>query len=273
MTFTLPPGPCFMGILNVTPDSFSDGGRFLALSAAIEQGVRLREEGAHLVDVGGESTRPGADPVSVAEELRRVIPVVASLAEQGIAVSIDTRKAEVAREALAAGAVVVNDVTALRDPAMRQVCAEAGATACLMHMQGEPRTMQNHPQYHDVVSEVAHFLEESARIAEADGVREVWLDPGIGFGKNTDHNLALLRGIPQLVALGKPILIGVSRKSFIGRLVSGSDVPAPLDQREEGTLVAGVWALAAGARILRVHDVGAQRRAWQMWQALDREPK
>jgi len=272
MSFTLPPGPCYMGVLNVTPDSFSDGGQFLAVSAAVEHGLQLHEDGAHLVDVGGESTRPGADPVSAAEELRRVIPVVAALIEQNVSVSIDTMKAEVAREALAAGAVVVNDVTALRDPAMRRVCAEAGVPVCLMHMQGEPRTMQKSPQYQNVVSEVAASLAESARIAEADGVREVWLDPGIGFGKNMDHNFALLRGIPQLVALGKPVLIGVSRKSFIGRLVSGSDQPAPMEQREEGTLMAGVWALAAGARILRVHDVGAQRRAWQMWQALNEEP-
>ncbi|MBX3096061.1 MAG: dihydropteroate synthase [Fimbriimonadaceae bacterium] len=257
-------------MLNVTPDSFSDGGNYLDASRAIERGLALVEDGAHLVDVGGESTRPGAEPVQEQDEIRRVLPVVSALAEQGIAVSIDTMKPVVAREAIAAGAKVVNDVTALRDPAMRAVCAETGVTACLMHMQGEPRTMQSSPTYTDVVSDVHKSLVESVRVAKEDGVRKVWIDPGIGFGKNLQHNLSLLRGINQFVATGLPVLVGVSRKSFIGRLVSDTDEPAPLERREEGTYTAGVWALSQGARILRVHNVAAQRRAWTMWEAIGR---
>ena len=242
-----------MGIVNVTPDSFSDGGRFFEHGDAIAHGRKLAEDGADLVDVGGESTRPGAEPVGAEEERRRVIPVVEALAAEGIVVSVDTTKAAVARPALEAGAAVVNDVSAFRfDPELAGLTAAAGATCVLMHMLGEPRTMQDDPRYGDVVAEVAAFLEERLAFAVAEGVPEdrVWLDPGIGFGKTSEHNLELLRRLDEIAALGRPVVIGTSRKSFLGRLTGRGE-----EGRLAGTLATNVMALERGASVFRVHDV------------------
>lgn len=250
--------PLVMGVINVTPDSFSDGGLFFQPGDAIEQGRRLITEGANLLDVGGESTRPGAEPVGAAEELERVEPVIAELAAEGVPLSIDTSKEDVAAGALAAGAGIVNDVTALRaDPGIARVCAEASAVLVLMHMQGDPRTMQDDPRYDDVVGDVRAFLEERMAFAVAEGVPEerIWLDPGIGFGKTLDHNLELLRRLPELAAIGRPLVVGTSRKSFIGK-IDGSDAAARLG----GSVASSVLAYAAGAQVLRVHDVAAVRQ-------------
>jgi dihydropteroate synthase len=247
-----------MGVLNVTPDSFSDGGRFLERGAAVAHGRALVAEGADLVDVGGESTRPGAEPVSEAVELDRVVPVIEALAGD-VPVSIDTSKAEVARAALGAGAAFVNDVTALRgDPAMAAVVAEAGVDLCLVHMKGEPRTMQDDPRYEDVVGEVRAFLEERLASATEAGIasERVWLDPGIGFGKTLEHNLELIRRLDEIVAIGQPVVFGASRKRFLGRLTG-----RPEEERVAGTVAANVLALERGASMLRVHDVAATRDA------------
>ena len=244
-----------MGVVNVTPDSFSDGGRFLDPAAAVAHGRRLAEDGAAILDVGGESTRPGADPVGAAEELARVIPVIEGLAGLGARVSVDTMKLEVARAALAAGARYVNDVSAFRhDPGMAALVAESGAECCLMHMLGEPRTMQQAPRYDDVVDEVRAFLEERLAFAVSEGIPEerVQLDPGIGFGKTIEHNLSLLRGLPELARLGRPLVVGVSRKSFLGR-ITGREA----GDRVAATVAANVLAYERGARVLRVHDVAA----------------
>jgi dihydropteroate synthase len=243
-----------MGIVNVTPDSFSDGGLFLEAEAAIEHGVRLAAEGAAILDVGGESTRPGAAPVPAEEELRRVLPVIEALAARGLRVSIDTTKLEVARAALAAGATLVNDVSALRfAPELAGLVADAGVDCCLMHMLGEPRTMQDDPRYDDVVGDVKAFLEERLAFAVDEGVPEerVWLDPGIGFGKTVAHNLELLRRLDEIVAIGRPVMIGTSRKSFLGRLTGGRAE----DERLPGTIATNVLALERGASVFRVHDV------------------
>jgi dihydropteroate synthase len=256
-----------VGVLNVTPDSFSDGGRYDDVDAALAHGRRLAEEGAALVDVGGESTRPGADPVPAAIELERVLPVVEGLAADGIAVSIDTSKAVVAQAALAAGAVLVNDVTALRgDAEMATVVAGAGADLCLMHMLGEPRTMQDDPRYGDVVAEVEEFLAERAEVAVAAGIarERIALDPGIGFGKTLAHNLALLRALPRLAQLG-PLLVGVSRKRFLGAL-SGRD---SADDRAAASLAAALYCYRGGAHLLRVHDVRATAEALAVERALE----
>jgi dihydropteroate synthase len=241
-----------MGVVNVTPDSFSDGGRYLDARAAIGHGERLAAEGATILDVGGESTRPGADPVSEEEELRRVVPVVEGLA--GVArVSIDTSKTAVAAAALDAGADYVNDVTAFRgDPELAGLVGERGVDCCLMHMLGTPRTMQQDPRYDDVVSEVKAFLEARLAYAVGEGVAEerVMLDPGIGFGKTVQHNLELIRRLDEIVALGRPVVFGVSRKSFLGK-VTGREV----DERAVATAAANVLALERGASIFRVHDV------------------
>ena len=257
-----PKGFRLMGIVNVTPDSFSDGGRFLAPAAAVEHGLRLVAEGAALLDVGGESSRPGAEPVGEREELRRVQPVIEGLAaaEAGAQLSIDTSKAAVARAALAAGASFVNDVSALRaDPEMAGVIAERGAGCCLMHMLGEPRTMQRDPRYEDVVDEVKSFLLERLEFAVAQGIEEqaIVLDPGIGFGKTLAHNLELLRRLDELVELGRPLLIGTSRKSFLGRLIGSAPGPDLL----AATLASNVLALERGASVFRVHDVAPMREA------------
>jgi dihydropteroate synthase len=250
-----------MGIVNVTPDSFSDGGRFAAPSTAIEHGLALVADGAAIVDVGGESTRPGSEPVAAATETERVLPVVEGLAATGThaQISIDTRKASVARAALAAGASMVNDVSALRDHEMAGVVAESGADCCLMHMLGEPRTMQDDPRYDDVVDEVKAFLASRLELAVREGVREerVLLDPGIGFGKRDEHNLALICRLDEIVALGRPVVIGTSRKGFIGR-VAGD--PGGAD-RLAGTLATNVLALERGASVFRVHDVAPAREA------------
>jgi len=256
------PSFLLMGVVNVTPDSFSDGGRFLDPAAAIAHGRALVGEGADIVDVGGESTRPGAAPVDEEEEHRRVLPVVEGLVGAGAIVSVDTVKLEVARAALDAGAGYVNDVTAFRAaPGMAALVAGRGATCCLMHMRGEPRTMQDDPRYEDVVSEVKAFLEERLAFAVGEGVAEekIHLDPGIGFGKTAAHNLELLRRLPELAALGRPVVIGTSRKSFLGRIASGP--PRAVDARMPGTIATNVLALAAGARVFRVHDVAPIRDA------------
>jgi dihydropteroate synthase len=248
-----------MGVVNVTPDSFSDGGRYLDPRAAVEHGKQLIADGAAILDVGGESTRPGAEPVSAEEELRRVEPVVAGLAGSGAEVSIDTSKAAVAAAALDAGAAIVNDVTALRgDPEMAALCAERGPIVVLMHMLGTPRTMQDEPRYGDVVDEVKAFLAERLRAALAAGIAEerIWLDPGIGFGKTAAHNFELLRRLAELRELGRPLVVGTSRKSFIG----GAD-GSPPDERIGGTIASSVLAAAEGADVLRVHDVAEVRQA------------
>lgn len=244
--------PKLMGVVNVTPDSFSDGGLFLDADAAVAHGRELAEQGAEILDVGGESTRPGAQMVSAEEERSRVEPVIAELVETAT-VSIDTSKAAVAEVALNAGATIVNDVTALRqDPEIGALCGERGAGLVLMHMQGDPRTMQENPVYDDVVDDVKAFLAERLAVAVAAGVAEerVWLDPGIGFGKTLDHNLELLRRLGELRELGRPLVVGTSRKSFIGK-VDGSEV----DDRLGGTIASSVLAAAEGADVIRVHDV------------------
>jgi dihydropteroate synthase len=238
--------PLVMGVLNVTPDSFSDGGTWLGPEAAVAHGLALVAEGADVVDVGGESTRPGAQPVEEAEERRRVLPVVEALAPH-VRVSVDTRKAGVAEAAIEAGATLVNDVSA----SLHEVAAAGGAGWVAMHMQGQPATMQDAPHYDDVVSEVRDFLVARAEAATAAGVKEVWIDPGIGFGKTLAHNLALLRHLRALVATGLPVVVGTSRKGFIGALTGD----APVDDRREGSLATATWALAQGAGMVRVHDV------------------
>jgi len=242
-----------MGVVNVTPDSFSDGGRHLEPSAAIAAARRMFDEGAAIVDVGGESTRPGSTGVSAAEELGRVLPVLEGL--EGLPISIDTAKAEVARHALELGAALVNDVTALRgDPALAELVAESGAYLCLMHMQGEPRTMQTHPSYDDVAAEVAAFLEERLRFAIDAGIEEerICLDPGIGFGKTVEQNFELIRRLDVLTALGRPVVVGFSRKSSLGRILGD---PGATTGPLSASLAAAVTAYDHGATIIRAHDV------------------
>lgn len=271
MPFVLPDSrPAIMGILNVTPDSFSDGGVHFDRDVAINAGIRMAAEGAQVVDVGGESTKPGSPGVSVAEELSRVIPVVEGLVKSHVSVSIDTRKPEVARQALAAGASILNDVSGLRDPEMIAVAAEAGCTVCIMHMLGTPETMQQNPSYEDVVEEVRAYLLQQADAAIQAGVApsNIWIDPGIGFGKNLDHNLELLRNLDRFVDTDFPVLVGVSRKSFIGRILGASDAPLPPTERLEGTLALQVLAQAMGAHIIRAHDVLPTVRAARAAEAL-----
>jgi dihydropteroate synthase len=252
-----------MGVLNVTPDSFSDGGRFLDVDAAVSHGLRLHAEGADILDLGGESTRPGADPVEAVEEIARVLPVIEGLTGRvgESRISIDTMKRAVAERALDAGASLVNDVSAFRaDPEMAALVAERGVDCCLMHMRGEPRTMQADPRYGDVVDDVKSFLAERLEFAVGEGIPEerVLLDPGIGFGKTAAHNLELLRRLEELTALGRPLVIGTSRKSFLGRITPGE--PGP-DERLPGTLATNVLAYERGAEVFRVHDVAAVRDA------------
>jgi dihydropteroate synthase len=262
-----------MGIINVTPDSFSDGGLFLRPEDAVAHGLELAAEGAEALDVGGESTRPGADPVSVEEELRRVLPVIEGLAAATDSmptrpeISIDTSKAAVAEAAIDAGAALVNDVSAFRgDPRMAGLVASRGVECCLMHMLGEPRTMQADPRYDDVVDEVKSFLEQRLRFAVSEGVPEerILLDPGIGFGKTERHNLELLRRLGELCELGRPILIGTSRKQFLGRIqarAAGRAEPAGVADRLAGTLASNVLAYERGASVFRVHEVAPVRDA------------
>ena len=255
-----PPGPFVMGVLNVTPDSFSDGGRFLDPAAAAERAFRLAEDGADLVDVGGESARPGAPAVTAEEERRRILPVLERLAARGFAVplSVDTAKAEVARAALGAGASLVNDVTGLSDPAMAAVVARAGVPVVLMHMRGTPADMQSRAVYRDVAAEVKAELGAALARAVAGGVpaERAILDPGIGFAKNAGHSLRLLSRLGDLAGLGRPLLVGPSRKSFIGHVTG-----APVEERLPGTLAAVAAAVLGGAAFLRVHDVAAARQA------------
>lgn len=242
-----------MGILNATPDSFSDGGKFQGLEKAVERALQMVKEGADIIDIGGESTRPGAKPVQTLEEIERTVPIIGKLrAQSDCFISIDTQKVDVARAAIAAGADIINDVSALSDPQMAAVAAESGAGLVLMHMLGSPETMQNNPHYDDVVSNVRNFLEERMDSAVSQGVSplQIVLDPGIGFGKTDAHNLALLNGIGELAASGRPVLIGVSRKSLFGRLLGRET-----DDRLAGSLAAAAFSVMHGARILRVHDV------------------
>jgi dihydropteroate synthase len=258
-----------MGVLNVTPDSFFDGGRYLDYEAAVQRGREMVAEGADVVDVGGESTRPGAGAVTVREELRRVLPVVEALAGE-VRVSIDTTKTEVAHAALSAGATLVNDVSS----SLAALAAEHGAGFVAMHRKGTPTDMQRDPHYDDVVREVREFLVRQAAIARAAGVGEIYLDPGIGFGKTVRHNLELLAALPELVATGFPVLVGTSRKSFLGHLGAGGSADgrvgdvAPLgaEDRFEGSLASAVWAMACGAAMLRVHDVAATKQAARLFQ-------
>jgi dihydropteroate synthase len=246
--------PCIMGILNITPDSFSDGGRFENQEVAVTHARQMAVEGAAIIDVGGESTRPGSELVTLDEELRRVLPAIERLHEVlTLPISVDTMKAEVARRALAGGAVLINDVSALRhDPEMVEVVAQTGCAVCLMHMLGEPKTMQEDPHYADVVAEVAAFLEERLRWATDRGVREeqILLDPGIGFGKTVEHNLLLIRHLDKLAALGRPIVLGSSRKRFLGAILGAGP-----DQRAAGTAATTAIGVLAGAAVFRTHDV------------------
>jgi dihydropteroate synthase len=274
-TLTAGPGPFIVGILNVTPDSFSDGGDFLNPEAAAEHAATMLDEGADVLDVGGESTRPGSDPVSQEEEIRRVVPVlerILSVRPEAV-ISIDTYRAGTATAAIEAGASLVNDVTALRgDPRMVYVIEEAAACqVILMHMQGEPKTMQREPHYQDVVREVSDFLAERAEYAVAAGVRpeNIIVDPGIGFGKNLEHNLALLHNLDAIVDLGFPVLIGASRKSFIGRIIGVQEAR----DRVSGTVATTVLAYEQGATFFRVHDVRANREALAVAEAVLRTPR
>jgi dihydropteroate synthase len=268
-----------MGVLNVTPDSFSDGGRWFEPASAIAHGMDLLAAGAAIVDVGGESTRPGADPVEPAEELRRVLPVIEALADHG-RISIDTRHEETAVAAVAAGATLLNDVSSR----LADVAADLGVGWIAMHMQGDPRTMQDAPRYDDVVAEVREHLVARAEAAVAVGVDEVWIDPGFGFGKDLDHNLALLAHLHELVATGFPVAVGISRKAFLGRLLAASDTrasapslpglvrtgldvdtrPVPVEDRIEGSLTAATWAAVQGVRLIRAHDVLATVHAVEL---------
>jgi dihydropteroate synthase len=245
-----------MGILNVTPDSFSDGGHYLNAVAAAERALAMQDEGADLIDIGGESSRPGSDPIDEEEELTRLMPVIDALSGRlKVPLSVDTTKAAVARRALEGGASVVNDISALRfDPAMGRLVAETGAGIVLMHMQGIPKTMQNDPVYHDVTAEVRQFFVDRMQVAKASGIlpEQILLDPGIGFGKNLGHNLTLLANLKALTDLGRPLVVGASRKGFIGQLVSGQDA-----HRRMGTAAAVAMAVSQGARVIRVHDVAA----------------
>jgi dihydropteroate synthase len=260
-----------MGVVNVTPDSFSDGGRFLDPGAAVAQGMRLAGEGAAILDIGGESTRPGADPVRAQEELARVLPVIEGLrqARTTARISIDTSKASVARSALQAGATMVNDVTALSDPEMASVVAEAGAELCLMHMLGDPRTMQIDPHYDDVVAEVGAFLAQRLSVAVGQGIPEhrILLDPGIGFGKTAGHNLELLARLEEIVKIGRPVVIGTSRKSFLGSLTG-----RPVDGRLPATIASCVVAYERGAQVFRVHEVAPVADALRVTAATVRRP-
>jgi dihydropteroate synthase len=259
-SLTLGPDPVLVGILNVTPDSFSDGGAFLDPGRAVARAEALLNEGAHIVDVGGESTRPGSEPVSEEEELRRVLPVVSGVlvARCEALISIDTYRASTAEAALDAGASIVNDVTALSDPKMAGLVAERGCSVILMHMQGEPKSMQQNPRYEEVVREVRDFLARRAECAIQAGVKEenIILDPGIGFGKTLEHNLTLLNRLDSLAGLGFPVLVGVSRKSFLGKILDGEP-----KSRLFGTVASNVLAHERGATLFRVHDVLANKEA------------
>lgn len=257
-----------MGVLNVTPDSFSDGGLFFDPDAAVHRGLEMVDQGTDLIDVGGESTRPGSDPVPAEEEWRRVGPVIQTLGRKvDVPLSIDTMKPEVARKAIQAGAAIVNDVSGMRDPAMVRTVAEAKSGVVVMHMRGNPKTMQEHTEYADVLGEVIGFLADRMAALEAAGVAspDIAIDPGIGFGKSLDHNLALMRGLGELAALGHPVVVGLSRKSFIGNLGGGEK-----GERLPASLAAAALAVSRGAQVVRAHDVVETVRAMRVVDALVR---
>jgi dihydropteroate synthase len=258
--------PRIAGIVNVTPDSFSDGGKFFDAQRAVEQGLKLVDEGADLLDIGGESTRPGAEPVSAQDEIARVVPVIEALVKQtSVPIAIDTSKPEVMRAAVAAGVGFINDVRALREEGALDAAAELKVPVCLMHMQGEPRTMQDEPHYFEVVEEVKRFLTDRIFSCELVGIekKRIVIDPGFGFGKSLEHNLALLRGLDQIVAIGVPVLAGLSRKAMIGAL-TGREI----GERAVGSATAALIAVQKGALIVRVHDVAATRDALAVWQGV-----
>jgi len=258
--------PLLMGVVNVTPDSFSDGGQHVDTTSAIAHAQKLVTEGADIIDIGGESTRPGALPVSIQEELARILPVMAAMRDCGAAISVDTCKPEVMQAALDAGADIINDVTGMRQPEAQRIVAEhPNCGVCLMHMQGEPRTMQSNPHYQNVVHEVQEALVAQAHLLERLGVKRarISLDPGLGFGKTLEHNYQLLHGLAQLVQSGYPIVLGASRKSLIGR-VTGK----PVDQRLSGSIAAALAGVARGVAVVRVHDVDATHDALKVWQAI-----
>lgn len=261
-------GVAVMGVLNVTPDSFSDGGQWGSVEAAVQAAKAMAAAGALIVDIGGESTRPGAEPVPVEVECDRVLPVIRALEGSGILLSVDTRRTEVAAAALAAGAHIINDVTGLRDPQMMQVCAEKGVPAVIMHMRGEPRTMQQLTDYDDLEGEVFGFLKDQAERALAAGAPSVILDPGLGFAKTAEQNIALLRALPRLVAYGYPVLVGASRKSFVGQL-SGIAVPK---ERDSASVAVHLFAASRGATLVRAHNVPAHVSALAAWEGLHCEP-
>lgn len=258
--------PLIMGVVNVTPDSFSDGGHFLQARAAVDHARRLIEEGADLLDVGGESTRPGAAPVALDEERRRVLPVIEALAGADVPLSVDTQKPELMREAATAGAALINDVNGFGAHGALEAVAGSDCAICIMHMQGDPRTMQQSPQYADVVAEVDAWLRQRAAAAEKAGItsERIILDPGFGFGKTLEHNLTLLRRLEVIAAAGYPVLAGLSRKSMIGVLTG-----KPVGERMAGSIAAALLAAQRGAAILRVHDVAATRDALKIWQAVN----
>lgn len=254
-----------MGILNITPDSFSDGGNYLEPERALDRAWEMADDGADMIDVGGESSRPGAQPVSTDEEIRRVIPVIRALAKKiTVPISVDTVKAEVAKAALDAGAEIINDISALNfDSKMVEVAGKYRAPVIIMHMPGNPRTMQNNPAYSDLIGHISKYLSESIKLAEDHGVEQVIIDPGIGFGKTTEHNLQILRELDRFLDMGRPLLVGASRKSFIGNVLD-----LPVDDRMEGSLATAVWAAIKGAHILRVHEVKETRRSLGMIEAI-----
>jgi dihydropteroate synthase len=258
--------PLVMGVLNVTPDSFSDGGAFLDRERALAHARRMREDGADLIDIGGESSRPGADPVDEATELERVIPLVAALTREGVAVAVDTRKPAVMRAAIAAGASMINDIAALTAPGAVEACAASAAGVCLMHMRGEPQTMQHAPVYDDVVTEVRDFLVDRAAVCEAAGIarERIVIDPGFGFGKTRRHNLALLRAIGVLAATGYPVVAGLSRKRTLGDITGRA-----VDERLAASIAAALAAVTRGASIVRVHDVRETVDALKVWSAIE----
>jgi dihydropteroate synthase len=265
--FSLPlDRPLIMGVVNVTPDSFSDGGRFLGVQQAVEHAHTLLAEGADILDLGGESSRPGAEPVSLDEELRRVMPVLEQLAQMPVPVSVDTCKPEVMRRVIAAGAAMVNDINALREPGALAAVAQSQAAVCLMHMQGGPRTMQQDPHYEDVLSEVTAFLAQRIETAQRAGIarERIVVDPGFGFGKNTGHNLELLRGLSKIAALGQPVLVGLSRKSLFGKITG-----KPVAERVAASVAAALLAAERGAAMVRVHDVAATRDALLVLNAIE----
>ncbi len=258
--------PLIMGVVNVTPDSFSDGGRFLVVEQAVERARILIEEGADILDIGGQSSRPGAEPVGLDQELSRVMPVLERLIGLPVPVSVDTCKPEVMRRALAAGAVMVNDITALREPGALEAVAGSQAAVCLMHMQGEPRTMQHNPHYADVVSEVRAFLVQRVEAARNAGIarERIVVDPGFGFGKNYGHNLELLRNLPKIAGIGHPVMVGLSRKSLFGKITG-----KPVTERVCASVAAALLAVQHGAALVRVHDVAQTRDALLVLNAIE----